>query len=231
MEQIGTPPVRTAMYCRCAGPDTESIEEQIRVNHAWAAALGYELIDDHIYIDWALSGAPMDRPGWSQLMHTTVQPGCSPFAVLLMSDYSRIARDSRHIHDQVAALAQTGVRIECPGEAAPYAAQTGPMDELRQYVLHERRPGCSSGAHEAAPRRADGAGAVHETARYGLGLVSEDLSPHGWHAAAQSGDRRLAPARDSSEGLRVQVRNEAVVGPVRDTREPHPRDQERGALG
>jgi site-specific DNA recombinase len=85
---------RAAVYARYSSDRQSpgSIEDQIRKCREFALKQGWEVLDDHVYADQAISGAGSDRPGFQRLIKAAaLRP--PPFETLLVDDTSRISRN------------------------------------------------------------------------------------------------------------------------------------------
>lgn len=202
-------PNQAAIYVRSATENASSIEEQLRVCRAFAATHGYELRQEHEFIDNGAGGHTTDRPGWSRMLRELRTPADPPIRVLVVPDLSRVARsDPRLMAHWIYHLAGLGVRIECA-----YGAHTQPVSgtAVGGYMLEqlqalrtdwERNAICnrlSRGREQARLRRAGRY--FSGRAPYGFLRVPEHDTPDGWHEAARTGNWRLAPATDGSAAV------------------------------
>jgi site-specific DNA recombinase len=70
-----------------------SLEDQIRNCRTLARQMGWEVLDDHIYSDRAVSGFGVEqRPAYQRLVATALR-AAPPFTVILVDDLSRLSRD------------------------------------------------------------------------------------------------------------------------------------------
>ena len=104
--------LRCAVYARFSSEKQSplSIEDQVRKCREYAQARDWSVLDSHIYVDEAISGATDDRCGLRQMLAAATSAG-KPFDVVLVDDTSRISRtlkDSFTIHDE---LRFAGVRL------------------------------------------------------------------------------------------------------------------------
>jgi site-specific DNA recombinase len=104
--------MRCAVYARFSSDlqRASSIDDQIGVARAYAAAHGWAIAEGHLYTDAALSGGSLDRPGVQALLAAAAQRPV-PFDVLLVDDSSRISRD---LADAVRVMQQLrffGIRV------------------------------------------------------------------------------------------------------------------------
>ncbi len=85
--------MRCAAYARYSSDrqSPASIEDQLRMCREYAERQGWELIEEHVYCDEALSGSGADRPEFRRLMEVASRPD-RPFDVLLLDDTSRLSR-------------------------------------------------------------------------------------------------------------------------------------------
>ena len=74
--------------------DQKSVARQIEHARRYAEAKGWRVADEHVYVDDGISGAEFaNRPGFVRLMNA-VGPGRHGFDVLVMSEESRLGRES-----------------------------------------------------------------------------------------------------------------------------------------
>jgi site-specific DNA recombinase len=86
---------RCAIYARFSTEmqRTTSLEDQIRNCRKFAAQTGYEVLDEHVYQDTALSGFGVEhRPAYQRLVAAALTT-VPPFSVILVDDLSRLSRD------------------------------------------------------------------------------------------------------------------------------------------
>lgn len=86
---------RCAIYARFSTEmqRTTSLEDQIRNCRKFAAQMGWEVLDQHVYQDTALSGFGVEhRPAYQRLVAAAVT-AAPPFTVILVDDLSRLSRD------------------------------------------------------------------------------------------------------------------------------------------
>jgi len=70
-----------------------SLEDQIRNCRRFAAQMGWEVVEDHVYRDSAVSGFGIEhRPAYQRLVAAALS-AAPPFAVILVDDLSRLSRD------------------------------------------------------------------------------------------------------------------------------------------
>ena len=81
-EQHGEKYMRAAIYARCSSESQrqESIEDQIFTCRRLAREKSFTVLDDHIYSDYAQSGASKDRIGLNELIAASAG---KPFDVVL----------------------------------------------------------------------------------------------------------------------------------------------------
>jgi site-specific DNA recombinase len=86
---------RCAMYARFSTEmqRAASLEDQIRNCRRFAAQSGWEILEDHIYQDSAMSGFGVEhRPAYQRLVAASLAAVPS-FTVILVDDLSRLSRD------------------------------------------------------------------------------------------------------------------------------------------
>ena len=92
------------------GDEHKSITRQVEHAKAYALDKGWTVATDHIYIDDGISGAEFaKRPGFLRLMNA-LKPS-PPFQVLIMSEESRLGRESIETAYALKQLVQAGVRV------------------------------------------------------------------------------------------------------------------------
>ena len=92
------------------GDEEKSVTRQIAHARAYAARKGWTVAPAHVYSDDGISGAEfVKRPGFLRLMNA-LRPH-APFQVLIMSEESRLGRESIEVAYALKALVQAGVRV------------------------------------------------------------------------------------------------------------------------
>lgn len=104
--------VRCAIYARYSSDrqSPASIDDQLRKCREYADQKGLDVLEPHVYIDEAVSGAGNDRPGLKRL-EKAVSSSPRPFEILLMDDTSRLFRnlgDSMQFNERLKFL---GIRV------------------------------------------------------------------------------------------------------------------------
>ena len=101
---------RAAVYCRYSSENQRetSIDDQIASCRRDAAARGFVVRDDHVYVDRARSGASHDRSGLVALLAAASQR-C--FEALFVDDLSRLSRSNLLLLGTLADLDYAGVRL------------------------------------------------------------------------------------------------------------------------
>jgi site-specific DNA recombinase len=90
--------------------DQKSVARQIEHARAYASRKGWTVDDAHVYVDDGVSGAEFsNRPGFLRLMNA-LKPR-APFQVLIMSEESRLGRESIEVSYALKTLVQAGVRV------------------------------------------------------------------------------------------------------------------------
>ena len=90
--------------------DAKSITRQIEHARAYAVRKGWRVSEDHIYVDDGISGAEFaKRPGVVRLMNA-ITPA-APFGALIMSEESRLGRESIETAYLLKQLIGAGVRV------------------------------------------------------------------------------------------------------------------------
>ena len=90
--------------------EAKSVTRQVDHARAYAERKGWIVADDHIYVDDGISGAEFaKRPSFLRLMNA-LKPEPS-FQVLIMSEESRLGRESIETAYALKQLVQAGVRV------------------------------------------------------------------------------------------------------------------------
>jgi DNA invertase Pin-like site-specific DNA recombinase len=93
-----------------AGDKSESVERQLAHARAYAVRKGWTVADVHVYADDGISAEFGDRrPGLARLLNA-LRPR-PPFQVLIMSEESRLGRESIEVAYALKTFAQAGVRV------------------------------------------------------------------------------------------------------------------------
>ena len=87
--------MRCAIYARYSSDNQRetSLDDQIRKCREFADSKGWQVLQQHIYRDQALSGAGLDRPGLNALLDLAFRQSKAAFDVVLVDDTSRLSRD------------------------------------------------------------------------------------------------------------------------------------------
>jgi site-specific DNA recombinase len=90
----------------------KSVERQVEHARAYAAAKGWRVADEHVYVDDAMSGAEFaTRPGFLRLMNALKRKGGPGFDVLVMSEESRLGREQLEVGYSLKLIIQAGARV------------------------------------------------------------------------------------------------------------------------
>jgi DNA invertase Pin-like site-specific DNA recombinase len=108
--------IRAAVYARKSSDDSDrdaeaqSWQRQIDAATKYATEQGWTVDPRHIYRDDAVSGAEWKhRAGWNRLL-ADLEPA-PPFTRLIVSELSRIGRDSVRTPAAILAVEEAGVEI------------------------------------------------------------------------------------------------------------------------
>lgn len=107
--------MRCAIYARKStdqsgvADDQKSVTRQVEHARAYATRKGWTVLDDHIYADDGISGADFDRPDFLRLMNS-LKPK-RRFDVLIMSEESRLGRESIQTAYALRQITLAGVRV------------------------------------------------------------------------------------------------------------------------
>lgn len=108
--------MRAAIYARKStaqsgmSEDARSVERQKARAHAYAAAHGWTVAEEHVYEDDGISGAEFDRrPGLQGLL--TALKRRAPFRILIVMDESRLGRESIETSHVLKQFSLCGIRV------------------------------------------------------------------------------------------------------------------------
>jgi site-specific DNA recombinase len=104
--------LRCAAYARYSSDlqSPRSIEDQLRICREYAHAHGFVFLEEHVYVDEALSGVGADRPGLGRLLDAALS-STRPFDVILLDDSSRLARNTKDALGIFERLNFAGIRL------------------------------------------------------------------------------------------------------------------------
>ena len=171
-----------------AGDKSESVERQIAHARAYAVRKGWTVADAHVYADDGISGAEFGdrRPGLARLLNA-LRPR-PPFQVLVMSEESRLGRESIEVAYALKAFVRAGVRVflylatrKCPRRSNGRTLR-GIWKVVRDDLTEDRR-GDSGGRWDSRglPRASIyhilSSWRVHRTARGGFERGLDGFSP------------------------------------------------------
>ena len=110
------PDMTAAIYARKStdqsgvSDEQRSVARQVEHARAFAAARGWTVVEEHVYIDDGISGAEFERRPAFLRMINALKPR-APFQVLVMADESRLGRESTAVAYALKQLMQAGVRV------------------------------------------------------------------------------------------------------------------------
>jgi Resolvase, N terminal domain/Amidohydrolase family len=90
--------------------ETRSVTRQIEQAKAYAAHKGWTVPDAHVFVDDGISGAEFARRPGVQRLRAALKPRPS-FQVLIVSEQSRLSRDTADTLQVLKELARAGVRV------------------------------------------------------------------------------------------------------------------------
>src|SRR5580698_448891 len=104
--------LRCAAYARYSSDlqSPRSIEDQLRICREYAQSRGFIYLEEHVYVDEALSGVGADRPGLIRLLDAALSSG-RPFDIILLDDSSRLARNTKDALTFFERLNFAGIRL------------------------------------------------------------------------------------------------------------------------
>jgi DNA invertase Pin-like site-specific DNA recombinase len=109
--------------------EQKSVARQIDHGRQFGARHGWTVSDDHVFVDDGISGAEFkNRPSFLRLM-SALKPR-APFAVLIVSEESRLGRESIETSFVIKQLIQAGVRVFCYLDGGRERRLDSPTDKL-----------------------------------------------------------------------------------------------------
>jgi site-specific DNA recombinase len=104
--------LRCAAYARYSSDlqSPRSIDDQLRICREYAQSHGFMYLEEHVYVDEALSGVGADRPGLGRLLDAALSSG-RPFDIILLDDSSRLARNTKDALTFFERLSFAGIRL------------------------------------------------------------------------------------------------------------------------
>jgi site-specific DNA recombinase len=151
--------MRVAIYARKSTDDRDRNEENKSVTRqterakAYAAAKGWTVDDEHVFIDDGVSGAEyQNRPGFTRLLARLKE-----FNVLVMSEPSRLGRDMLRNAYHVGEILDAGVRIFyylTDEEEMADTPEQKIMLTLKSYASEVERQKASQRSRDALERKA-----------------------------------------------------------------------------
>ena len=104
--------LRCAAYARYSSDlqSPRSIEDQLRICREYAQSHGFMYLEDHVYVDEALSGVGADRPSLVRLLNAALS-SARPFDIILLDDSSRLARNTKDALTFFERLNFAGIRL------------------------------------------------------------------------------------------------------------------------
>ncbi len=90
--------------------DEKSVARQIEHGRAYAAKKGWTVLDDHIYVDDAITGAEFEKRAGLMRLLNVLKPK-PPFRVLIMSEGARFGRESFETPYLLKKVLTAGVQI------------------------------------------------------------------------------------------------------------------------
>lgn len=152
--------------------EEKSITRQVEHAKAYAATKGWMVVDEHIYQDDGISGAEfVKRPGFLRLMNA-LKPRPS-FQILIMSEESRLGRESIETSYALKQIIDAGVRVlfyMTDQERRLDSALDKVMLSLSNFASEMEREKASQRTHDAMARKAQ-AGYVTGCKVYGYDNV------------------------------------------------------------
>lgn len=121
-------PLRCAVYARYSSDrqSPSSIVDQVRKCREYAERQGWQVLDQCIYIDEAVSGTSTERAGLQRMLSASESPS-RPFDAILVDDTSRLSRklaDTLNLYER---LSFAGIRLVAVSQGVDSAS---PQAEL-----------------------------------------------------------------------------------------------------
>jgi site-specific DNA recombinase len=136
--------------------DAKSVTRQIEHAKAYAARKGWAVLDECIFVDNGISGAELERRPGVERLRAALRPSAA-FEVLIVSEQSRLSRDTADTLQVLKELARAGVRVFAYQDDRPISLET-PADTLFTTVNawkdSEARREASVRTHDALTRKA-----------------------------------------------------------------------------
>jgi site-specific DNA recombinase len=108
--------------------DQRSVARQVDNARAYAAGKGWTVVDEHVFVDDGISGTEFDRRPGLQSLRAALKPR-PRFEVLIVSEQSRLSRDTADTLQFLKELARAGVRVYAYHEDRAISLET-PGDTL-----------------------------------------------------------------------------------------------------
>ena len=176
--------------------EQRSVARQVEHARAYAARKGWRVLDEHVYVDDGISGAEFERRPGLQRLRAALRPRPA-FAVLIVSEQSRLSRDTADTLQLLKELARAGVRVFAYQDDRAISLET-PSDTLvttiNAWKDAEGRREASVRTHDALARKAR---AAHVTGGRVFGYRNVDV--FGWRRYARP---PAAVARDPGDPRR-----------------------------
>jgi site-specific DNA recombinase len=108
--------MKAAIYARKSNEErgkeaqAKSVAVQIAEATRYAERRGWTVADEHVYSDDAISGAVENRPGLTRFLDA-IEKGRAPFQVLVVSEQSRLMRDTLPTLTLIKRIEENGVQI------------------------------------------------------------------------------------------------------------------------
>src|SRR6267143_5854700 len=115
--------------------DEKSVRRQVDLAVGCAKEHGFTVPAEHIYVDYAISGAEFDRrPGLMRLLNTIGRR--APFAALFLADKDRLGREQFETNHILKQISLAGVRIYEYQNGGHEVRLESPMDKLIMSVAN-----------------------------------------------------------------------------------------------
>jgi site-specific DNA recombinase len=233
-----------AIYARkstdqsAVGDEAESVTRQLAHANEYAARKGWTVADVHVFVDDGFSGAEFARRPGVQRLRAALEPR-PLFQVLIVSEQSRLSRDTADTLQVLKELARAGVRVYAYQDDRPISLDT-PADTLFTTVNawkdSEARRESSVRVHDALGRKAR---VGHVTGGRVFGYRNRDVfqgtdahgRPRRSHVRREIHDAEAVVVRRIFDPCAAGIGVKGTATILNDAGAVSPRHSKRGATG
>jgi site-specific DNA recombinase len=128
--------MKCAIYARYSSDmqKPESIEDQIRECKAYAEKIGWQVLEEHIYTDYAITGTDILREGYNRLKTAALQHS---FDFILVDDLSRLGRNTAESIGAFSEITFYGVNIVSVADGIDTSKKGAKMPFYFKSVMNE----------------------------------------------------------------------------------------------